>query len=198
MAYRETTGDLHEAALNDALKLIQEGKRDELVLDELKPEDLEAISWSGGPTNLRAVARALDRVASGEVEYLVVRAPSGAPVAKVGIDYRAHAEAGTFWQFATHPKWQSLGLGTRLIQEGEARIRRRGLHWAILGVEDDNPQARRLYERLGYAEWRREQAAWQAEDERGALYLYETEVTLLHKELYQASSIPREDQPNQP
>jgi ribosomal protein S18 acetylase RimI-like enzyme len=103
--------------------------------------------------------------------------------AKIGIDYVPHADAGTFWQFATHPRLQGMGLGTRLITEGERRIRRRGLGWAILGVEDNNPRARALYERLGYVPWRRERASWQEEDEHGSPRVCETEVVLLRKHI---------------
>lgn len=156
---------------------------DEFVVDDLKPQDLEALTWSGGPAHIRSMARALERVEAGEVEYLVIRAPSGAPVSKLGIDYREHAEAGTLSQFATHPQLRGRGLGTRLIQEGEERIRRRGVRWAMLGVEDDNPRARQLYERLGYVVWKREPASWQTQNERGEPYLYETKLTLLRKDL---------------
>ena len=175
------TGGLDDAVIRAALQVIEAGKLGQLVLDDLRLDDLEHISWSGGPSTLRAVARALHRVAAGEVEYLAVRAPGGQPVAKLGIDYLAHSHAGTFWQFATHPRLQGLGLGTRLIGEGERRIRRRGVVWAILGVEDNNPRARALYERLGYVPWRREGASWQREDKHGIPRLYATGVVLLRK-----------------
>jgi ribosomal protein S18 acetylase RimI-like enzyme len=154
-----------------------------LVVDDLCREDLARLGWSGNPAHLRSVARALGRVALGEVEYLVVRAPGGEPVAKGGIDYTQHDTAGTLWQLATHSQLQSLGLGTCLIAEAERRIRQRGLPWAMLSVEDDNPRARALYERLGYAAWRHETAAWHYEDDQGTLRLYETRVTVLRKRL---------------
>jgi GNAT superfamily N-acetyltransferase len=154
-----------------------------LVVDDLCRQDLARLAWSGNPEHMRKVATALERVELGEVEYLVVRAPHGEPVAKGGIDYTQHDMAGTLWQLVTHAQLQSLGLGTSLIAEAERRIRRRGLPWAILSVEDDNPRARALYERLGYAAWRHEAAAWQYEDDQGTLRLYETEVTVLRKRL---------------
>jgi hypothetical protein len=39
-----------------------------LVIDDLCPEDLARLGWSGNPEHLRSVARALGRVAVGEVE----------------------------------------------------------------------------------------------------------------------------------
>lgn len=175
---------LGDAIVSAVLQVVQAGKLDELVIDDLEMQDLKRISWSGSPAHLRSVAVALARVAGGEVEYLAVRAPGGEPVAKGGIDYIANENGGTFWQLATATRLQGVGLGTRLILEGERRIRRRGLDWAMIAVEDNNPRARALYERLGYKPWRRERAWWQEEDEHGHLHRYETEVNLLRKRLY--------------
>lgn len=177
------TAGLDDTVVSAVRREVRAGRLDQLVIDELTVPDLARISWSGGPSHVRSVGRALERAASGEVEYLVVRAPAGQPVAKVGIDYCAHAGAGTLWQLATAAELQGLGLGSRLIAEGERCIRRRLLRWAALAVGDDNPRARALYERLGYQFWRREPASWQRVDERGEPYLYETELSLLRKRL---------------
>ncbi len=154
-----------------------------LIIDDLCPQDLPRLAWSGNPEHVRGVARALERVALGDVEYLVVRAPDGEPVAKGGIDYTQNDMAGTLCELTTHARLQSLGLGTCLVAEAEQRIRRRGLPWAMLSVEDNNPRARALYERLGYVAWGRQTAAWHYEDDGGSLRLYETEVTVLRKRL---------------
>lgn len=49
--------------------------------------------------------------------------------------------------------------------------------------EDNNPEARALYERLDYHAHGQEPASWEHEDHDGRLVLYETTVTLLHKRL---------------
>lgn len=151
-----------------------------LQLDDLRSDDLETIDWSA-PLHLAHVAEALKRVPSGEVEYLAVRAPVGQPVAMGGIDFAARRDAGTLWQLLTHPELRGLGLGSRLVIEAEARIARRGCRYAGLGVEDNNPRARTLYERLGYVPFGRETASWLQEGPTGRPELYETEVTLLRK-----------------
>ncbi len=78
---------------------------------------------------------------------------------------------------------QGLGIATMLIGAGEQRVRARGLAFAALGVEDNNPRARRLYERLGYKAAHRQHASWEYEDDAGALRLYETTLTILRKGL---------------
>jgi ribosomal protein S18 acetylase RimI-like enzyme len=154
-----------------------------LRVDELVREDLPSLGWSGDAAHLASVGRALDRVELGEVEYLVVCAPSGVPIAKGLIDYALKAGTGTLSQLTTAHELQGLGIGARLIAVAEGRMRDRGIRVAELGVEDDNPRARALYERLGYREVGRESASWNVEDADGSLSLYETELSVLRKAL---------------
>ena len=51
------------------------------------------------------------------------------------------------------PGWQGQGIGTRLVRAAEDAARRRGFDRIVLGVGVDNPDAKRLYERLGYVDW---------------------------------------------
>ena len=155
----------------------------EFAIDDLTSDDVSRIGWSGPPTHLRSVRAALERVATGEVEYLCIRDASGNPVAKGGIDYAAHPGAGTLWQLATREDLRSRGLGTLLIAAAEDRVRDRGMRRAVMGVEENNPRARSLYERLGYVEYGGEAAEWDQEDEHGAITRYRTEVALLGKDL---------------
>ena len=154
-----------------------------LTIRDLTHEDLPSCAWSGPATHLASVARALDRAARGEVDYLAVCPPSGLPVAIGGIDYAPNPGAGTLWQLAVHGALQSCGIGTLLIEAAERRIRDRGLRRAELAVEECNPRARALYERLGYVVYDRKPEAWDEEAEDGSLRRYETVCTLMRKEL---------------
>ena len=49
--------------------------------------------------------------------------------------------------------FQGRGIGTALIGAAERTARQLGHERIALGVVLDNPKARRLYERLGYADW---------------------------------------------
>jgi ribosomal protein S18 acetylase RimI-like enzyme len=82
-----------------------------------------------------------------------------------------------------HGALQSCGIGTLLIKAAEQRIRARGLRRAELGVEESNPRARALYERLGYVAYGREPDAWDEEAPDGSISRYETMCTLMRKEL---------------
>lgn len=154
-----------------------------LTIRDLTYQDLPSCAWSGSATHLASVARALDRVGRGEAEYLAVCPPSNLPVAIGGIDFTLNPGVGTLWQLAVHEALQSCGIGTLLIEAAEQRIRARGLHRAELAVEECNPRARALYERLGYVAYGRKPSAWDEEAGDGSVARYETMCTLMRKEL---------------
>jgi ribosomal protein S18 acetylase RimI-like enzyme len=150
---------------------------------DLTHQDLPACAWSGSATHLAHVAGQLDRARRGEVDYLAVCPPSNLPVAIGMVDYRASQGAGTLAQVAVQAAWRSCGLGTILIEAAERRILARGLDRAELGVEESNPRARALYERLGYVAYGRRPEAWDEEGPGGRVTRYETVCTLLRKQL---------------
>ncbi|WP_229840110.1 GNAT family N-acetyltransferase [Streptomyces roseolilacinus] len=150
---------------------------------DLSPRDLPACTWSGSATHLRHVERELARAARGEVDYLAVCTPADLPVAIGGVDYRVSEGAGTLWQLAVLPALRSCGLGTLLVRAAEQRIRGRGLRRAELAVEEDNPRARALYERLGYVAYGRAPDAWDEEGPDGSIRRHETMCVLMRRDL---------------
>ena len=76
-----------------------------------------------------------------------------------------------------------LGLGERLIAHAEGRIRERGFDRALIGVEDDNPRARQLYELLGYRVIGHEDEAWTVDDGHANEIVHHAHITLLSKDL---------------
>ncbi|MFF1735947.1 GNAT family N-acetyltransferase [Streptomyces sp. NPDC058247] len=150
---------------------------------DLLPRDLPTCTWSGSSTHLRSVERELARAAVGEVDYLAVCTPMDLPVAIGGIDFQISEGAGTLWQLAVFPALQSRGLGTLLVRTAEQRIRDRGLHRAELSVEENNPRARALYERLGYVACGSTPDAWDEEGPDGSIHRHETMCVLMRKGL---------------
>ncbi|WP_430479156.1 GNAT family N-acetyltransferase [Streptomyces sp. P11-1] len=154
-----------------------------LSVRDLVRADLASCGWAGSERHLANVALQLDRARCGEVDYLAVCAAADIPVAKGGVDYQVKEGVGTLWQLAVHPALQSCGIGTFLVEAAELRIRGRGLLQAELGVEEDNPRARALYERLGYIPYGRQPDAWEEQAPDGSLRRRETMCTLMRKEL---------------
>ncbi|MFC8721969.1 GNAT family N-acetyltransferase [Kitasatospora sp. NPDC057198] len=154
-----------------------------LTVRDLTEADLPSCGWAGSPKHVRELVHQLRRAEAGEVDYLAVCTPAGLPVAVGGVDYLPAPGAGTLWQLGVHPALQSCGIGTLLIRSAEQRITARGLTAAELGVEESNPRARALYERLGYRAFGRAPDAWDVEDEDGTLRRYETMCTLMRRQL---------------
>ena len=174
---------LDEAAAEGLRRVILAGGTEQLTIDDLRADEVAGLTWSGNPAHLRSVAAALDRATQGLEYYLVVRAPGGEPVAKMRVDCTSEPGTAVFSQLATMDRLQGLGIATMLIKAAEQRARACGLALAVLGVEDDNPRARRLYERLGYQPAGRQPASWEYEDKDGVLRRHETTLTILQKHL---------------
>ena len=154
-----------------------------LIIDNLTLNDLDKISWSGTSTHIRYVKEALERVEKGEVDYLAVRDEEGNPVSIGGVDYKVHEDAGTMWQIVTKELLRGLGLGTRLINELEKRIKSRGINIAMLGVEKDNTRAQNLYKKLGYEVCGETKDSWEQEDGEGKVDTHYADVVLMKKGL---------------
>ncbi|MFB7051341.1 GNAT family N-acetyltransferase [Streptomyces microflavus] len=155
----------------------------ELSARDLVHADLASCGWAGSDHHLAGVAWQLERARAGEVDYLAICPATDIPVAKGGIDYRIKEGVGTLWQLAVHPALQSCGIGTFLVEAAERRIRNRGLRQAELAVEESNPRARALYERLGYAAYDHRPDSWDEQAPDGSLRRYETTCTLMRKAL---------------
>jgi ribosomal protein S18 acetylase RimI-like enzyme len=151
-----------------------------LTVRDLAAEDLASCGWWESARQLANVAKALDFT---DVDYLVVCPPSGLPVAVARVDYAESPDAGILSQLTVQGALRSCGIGTILIQAAEQRIRARGLHRAELGVEEVNPRARALYERLGYVAYGSRPEAWDEDAPDGSVRRYETVCTLMRKEL---------------
>jgi ribosomal protein S18 acetylase RimI-like enzyme len=58
---------------------------------------------------------------------------------------------GELYAIYVHPDHWSTGAGRALMEAGEAELRRLGHRNVVLWVLEDNPRARRFYERAGWA-----------------------------------------------
>ncbi len=149
---------------------------------ELDPADLPDLGWSGSDAHLQAIARDLGRAVAGEIVQLVVALPNGRLVGFGAVDLSLAADSGRLWMLSVRESWQSLGVGSYLIQALEQRIVARGRRLATIAVEHDNPRARDLYLRLGYRPYGTALDSWGTA--QGQTYV--TVTDLLHRELPRA------------
>ena len=121
-----------------------------LVCRTATPTDIERLTWLDGPS-LQHVTTDFARAQLGEVSYLI-GAIGDMPVAKLCIDYvrRSHESAAYLWTFAVMPQLRRLGIGKIMMRVAEQLVVDGGFNFMELAVNNDNPDAKRLYERLGY------------------------------------------------
>ncbi|MGZ0145659.1 GNAT family N-acetyltransferase [Kribbella sp. WER1] len=154
-----------------------------LTIRPLTEADLPNCGWYGTPTDLAYLTEAIHRAHRGEVDYLAICPPSARPIAVGGIDYTKPPDAATLWQLAVHPDLRGCGIGTTLITALEHQARKRGLTWVELGVDNNNPRPRALYERLGYQPTTTEPASWNQQSPDGTITRYQTQITLMRRQL---------------
>lgn len=153
----------------------------DLTIRAIRETDLPGLGWAGAPLHIAQMAEQMRLHTSRTKEFVAAFLRTGISVAKGEITYAD--DSGQIGSLSVRGEFQSLGIGTLLITDLEERIRRRGLRYCALDVEDDNPRARALYERLGYVAYDRQPDSWDQQDADGRVYRYETMCTLLRKEL---------------
>lgn len=127
---------------------------------ELEPEDLPHLDWSGGPAHLLELARAWEDSVAGDVAVLVGEIGNGHLIACGGVRLRRYPDAAELWILSVAESWQGLGVGSALIGALEDLSAARGHRRVQLSVELDNPDAERLYRRLGYVAHGTRQESW--------------------------------------
>lgn len=82
-------------------------------------------------------------------------------------------------------EYRNQGVGTALLVEAERIASEAGETCLAIGVGDDNPGARRLYERLGYTDWGHGEieSTWGYVDENGRQIRESELITYLVKQL---------------
>ena len=130
----------------------------QVTIRYLLPGDLPALEWGGEYTHFRRLfhdayeyalqARSILWVAElanrGLIGQLFVQLFSGRRELANGFE-RAY-----IYGFRIKPEYRNAGLGERMMTTAENDLYQRGFHTITLNVGQNNPDARRLYERLGY------------------------------------------------
>ena len=122
-----------------------------VVIRPCEERDLAQFGSLGSARHLRYCR---DEFARGPtaLTILVALDADEVPVGKVHLDFEARANEGAAVLIAASvsPAIRNRGIGTELMRAAEAFACGRGCQAILLGVEDSNPRALRLYERIGY------------------------------------------------
>jgi ribosomal protein S18 acetylase RimI-like enzyme len=123
-----------------------------VVIRACREDDLPSLEWYGLFTEHREIIRStFESQQRGEAVMLVAEA-GGFPLGQVWINLALKGAEGTgaLWAVRVLPGLRNLGIGSRLVAAAEDLLREWGYARVELGVERDNPGARRFYERHGY------------------------------------------------
>lgn len=121
-----------------------------ITIRPYRREDMAALDWNGEYSDERERTEvALLEAEAGDQTMLVAEA-GGYPIAQIWINWTRTPDGGFIRGLRVFPFLRNAGLGRRLMAIAEQSIRERGCAVAELIVMPDNPDARRLYERLGY------------------------------------------------
>ena len=105
------------------------------------------------------------------------------PAGQVWVDLtkRRDEAIGVLWALRVFIPFQNLGIGKALIASAEEHLNVVGFQISELGVEKDNPTAKRLYERLGYGVVSENIEKWEYTPPRGMTVHMTSEEWIMHK-----------------
>lgn len=117
-----------------------------------REDDLPGLEWYGLFTEHRQIIRETFESQERGDAVMLVADLNGFPAGQVWINLALKREerTGALWAVRVLPCLQNRGIGARLMAAAEQLLAERGYTGVELGVEKENPGARRFYERLGY------------------------------------------------
>ena len=148
--------------------------------------DLPALEWWGWYGEHREIIRSVFAEALRGQSLMLVADSGDFPVGQLWIDLarKKVAHVAILWALRVIPGFRGSGIGSRLIQAAENTLRKHGYRTCEIGVEDENVDARRLYERMGYQVIGKRRERRKYRDPAGVRKLIITDQWLLHKALF--------------
>ena len=124
----------------------------------VKQSDLPALEWDGEYLKYRRMFSELYRQSlAGKTLLWVIESPEGEIIGQAFvmlISSEREAADGKdrayIFAFRVKERFRNRGIGSYLMQFTEKDLQDRGFKYVTLNVAKDNPDARRLYQRLGY------------------------------------------------
>jgi GNAT superfamily N-acetyltransferase len=124
----------------------------ELDMKVCREQDVQALEWTGLFSGHRQIIQdTYNRQQRGEA-LILLGVANDFPFAQVWLDFtrRGTSQRPRAWALRVLPPLQGLGIGTWMLKAAERVAKQRGAQDIEIGVETDNFDAQRLYERLGY------------------------------------------------
>ncbi len=148
---------------------------DHVNIRQLRKEDLPALEWEGEFRHFHNLyAETYARMIKGLTVMWVAELPQHGIIGQVFIQFVCdRPELADGWQraylfsFRIRPQYRSLGLGSRMVKVIEDFLLEKRYSRLTLNVGKDNPDAIRLYKRLGFHVVGEEPGVWSYIDDKG-------------------------------
>ena len=150
---------------------------DSIIIRMVTETDLVRLEWEGEFKKYRRMyARLYRNMLTGTTLMWLIEDGQGLVIGQAFVMLKStehEAADGTkrayLFAFRVRPNWRNQGFGTRMMDFIERDLLRRGFSYITLNVAKENPDARRLYERLGYKVTGSKPGVWSYRDDEGNL-----------------------------
>jgi ribosomal protein S18 acetylase RimI-like enzyme len=155
--------------------LILMDKSQAIIIRKLRAPDLPALEWEGELIHFRNLfAQAYEQYQQGEAVLWVAENPSLGIIAQLFVQLDSHRRElanghnrAYIYGFRVRSAYRNLGIGSQLLETAEKDLKNKGYQSVTLNVGKHNPNAKRLYERLGYRVIGSEPGRWSYLDHLG-------------------------------
>ncbi len=131
---------------------------DQLRIRPIGQADLLALEWEGEYLHFRRLySEIYTSACEGKALMLVAELPGDGIIGQVFVQLNSArkeladgVDRAYLYGFRIKPAFRRQGIGRQMMTHVENELRQRGFQRVTLNVAQDNPDARRLYENLGY------------------------------------------------
>jgi len=156
---------------------LEPGWQQAVVIRYTRESDLPALEWDGEYSHMRRIyAETYQRTQQGQALMWLAEHPAAGVIGQVFAQVRTQQKKmprrekqAYIHSVRVKPDYRNAGIGTRLMHTAEGDLARRGFSQVSLNVAFANPNARRLYERLGYRPVEQVAGQWSYYDHNNVL-----------------------------
>ncbi len=149
----------------------------DLMIRQVEKSDLPALEWGQEFLKYRRMFARLYRDAqAGKTIMWVIETPQGGIIGQAFVMLKSSERDAAdgdsrayLFAFRVKSAWRNKGIGTYLMHFVEEDLRNREIEFVTLNVAKDNPQALRLYRRLGYQVTGSRSGLWSFTDHAGVV-----------------------------
>jgi ribosomal protein S18 acetylase RimI-like enzyme len=150
-------------------------KTEQITIRQATQSDLPALEWDGEFIHFRRLyGEIYQSMCNGRAVMWVIELPGQGIVGQLFVQlFSSRSELADgrnrayIYGFRIKPSYRRQGFGSQMMAVAEEDLRQRNFHWVTLNVARDNPQARRLYESLGYRVVASDPGKWSYFDHQG-------------------------------